>query len=130
MKKIQAMNSFVVVKSHTSPRGKEAVEEALLNRHKQVLFKGTRMECILWSRARNVEEEKKVEEWSELRKKIRVPLPSDNVDGLNERLAELEKGFDLILQETKKLVATNRPELPVLPSKPNPNKTQAYGHNI
>ena len=101
MNKVFVKADHLVVKSHKNERGSEVIHESELNVHQQVLFKGTRLEANLWSKAPNEEVRNNVVKWLELRARIRQPLPSENVEALQQDLANLENSFKSLLTKEK-----------------------------
>lgn len=91
MRKIMAKKDHVVVKSFRSPSGMDVMGISTVGPHKTILWKGTKVECKVWARTKNDGHRVLVQEWADLREKLRVPLPSDDIGLISERLEQLQK---------------------------------------
>lgn len=90
MRKIMAKKDHVVVKCFRSATGMNVMCISTVGPHKTILWKGTKVECNVWSRTKNDEQRALVQDWADLREKLRVPLPSDDIGLISVRLEQLQ----------------------------------------
>jgi hypothetical protein len=105
MNKHFAQKDYVVVKDFKTELMKLAKHRSELTKHNTILYEGTRLECLIWSKASNKEQEKLVEEWAALRQQRRIPLPSQDVRKLDEMIDEISKKLGDIFTTSKETIS-------------------------
>jgi hypothetical protein len=100
-----ASKDYVVVKDFKTELLKAPKHLSEVNKHNEILFEGTRLECLVWSKARNKEEEKLVEQWAELRAQRRIPLPSQDISRLDAMIEDLHNKLGDIVNSSKESIS-------------------------